>query len=110
MGRDRAALKSREGRGPAEGIAQLLIAVSVKLGPDAQRAFVGADPGAEFDALGGKEDRFKFAVVRDVGIRAPEAVITCSGGASFRSSSMVRMAEAPGGWACRGAPGCPWHW
>ena len=74
MGRDRAALKSREGRGPAEGVAQLLIAVAVKLRPNAQRAFVSADPGTELDALGGEEARFKFAVVGDVEVGAAEAV------------------------------------
>ncbi len=37
--RDRAALKSREGRGPAEGIAQLLIAVAVEGGVPGFRRF-----------------------------------------------------------------------
>ena len=67
------ALVAWKGRGTLERITQLLIAAVIKLGPDAQSAFVGADPGAEFDALGDEEAGLELAVVRDVVVGAPEA-------------------------------------
>ena len=74
MRRDRAALEAGEGRRAAERVAQLLIAVAVEFGPDAQRAFVRADPGTKLDALGGKEAALEFAIVGDVEVGAAEAV------------------------------------
>jgi hypothetical protein len=62
------------GRGAAERVSQLLIAVALKLGPDAQSAFVRADPRSELDALGSEEAALELTVVRNVIVGAPEAV------------------------------------
>jgi hypothetical protein len=66
--RDRAAVEAREGRRPAERVAQLLIAVAIQFGPDTERAFVRADPDRLPDMA--MQKRFlERTVVGDIGIR-----------------------------------------
>src|SRR5215510_1402020 len=68
MRRDGASFKSREWRRPAQRIAQLLIAVASEVRPHAQGAFVGANPWAELNTLGGEETALKFTIVGDVDV------------------------------------------
>jgi hypothetical protein len=47
--------------------------VAVKLRPNAERAFVSADPGTQVDALSRKEALLELTIVGDIVIGAPEA-------------------------------------
>jgi hypothetical protein len=47
---------------------------ALKFGPDAQSAFVRADPGSELDAVDGEEAALELTVARNVVVGAPEAV------------------------------------
>src|SRR5262252_494730 len=73
MRRDCAALEPGKWRGPAQRVAQLLVAVAVEVGPDAQRALIGADPRSDPDSLSRKEAALEVAVVGDVEVRPQEA-------------------------------------
>ena len=61
--RDCVPLETGEGAGTPQGVAQFLVTVAVKLRPNAESTFVGADPWAKIDALGSEEALLELAIV-----------------------------------------------
>ena len=100
---DRSPVEVGKGRSPPQGVAQLLIAMAVQFRPNAQGAFVGADPGTELDARG---RRRSFARIQRCARRRSRRLEGLDGLGKGRSILDVFVDEVmDGGSAWRNGPG-----